>query len=163
MRAIGLFFLILLSGVAHAAGDTYPFDSEADRNRFETLTQELRCPKCQNQSIADSHAPIAADMRAEVHRLVQQGVSNDAIMAAMTSRFGEFVRYRPELEKRTLLLWFTPLIVVVVGIVAVTLLVIRSRRSARTSEPVLSEADRARLDRLLDADESPRDTPSQHS
>ncbi|TBW59407.1 cytochrome c-type biogenesis protein CcmH [Marinobacter halodurans] len=163
MRTIGLVLLILLSSVAHAAGDTYPFDNDADRNRFETLTRELRCPKCQNQSIADSHAPIAADMRAEVHRLVQQGESNDAIMAAMTSRFGEFVRYRPELERRTLLLWFTPLVVVVVGIAAVVILVIRSRRSARIGEPVLSEADRARLDRLLDADESPRDTSSHHS
>ena len=163
MRVVGLVILILLSGTVHAAGDTYPFDNDAQRDRFETLTQELRCPKCQNQSIADSHAPIAADMRAEVHRLVQQGASNDAIMTAMTSRFGEFVRYRPELEKRTLLLWFTPLIVVLVGVAAVVTLVIRSRRAALRDEPGLSESDRARLDRLLDADPSPRDTPSQHS
>lgn len=164
MRLFALFGLLALSLWVHAAGDTYPLDSAADRERFETLTQELRCPKCQNQSIADSHAPIASDMRAEVHRLVQQGESNEAIMNAMTSRFGEFVRYRPELDRRTFLLWFTPLIVVLVGVAAVVVVVIRSRRSRPDATPVLSESDRARLDEWLADDASTRnsDAPRSH-
>lgn len=149
MRLLIMMGLCFLSLFVHAATDTYPLNSAADRQRFETLTQELRCPKCQNQSIADSHAPIASDMRAEVHRLVQQGESNEAIMNAMTSRFGEFVRYRPELDKRTFLLWFTPLIVILVGIAAVSVVVIRSRRSRPDDSSVLSAADQARLDEWL--------------
>tara|TARA_R100001440_G_scaffold64237_8_gene84813 strand:+ start:28959 stop:29372 length:414 start_codon:yes stop_codon:yes gene_type:complete len=122
--------------------------SDADRERFQELTKELRCPKCQNQSIADSNAPIASDMREAVHKLVQEGQSNEDIMLAMTSRFGEFVRYRPELDPRTFLLWFTPLIVIVLGLIAVAIVVIRSRRNA-TSEPVLTEDERSKVDAML--------------
>lgn len=151
MRPLILILLMCLGCAVYAATESYPLDTEAERERFNTLTSELRCPKCQNQSIADSNAPIASDMRAEVHRLVQQGESNEAIMSAMTSRFGEFVRYRPELDQRTFLLWFTPLIVVVVGVAAVTLVVLRSRRSASSdTRPVLSEAERRKLEGWLD-------------
>lgn len=149
MRVALLICLFALGGLVQAATESYPLDSEAERERFNTLTSELRCPKCQNQSIADSNAPIASDMRAEVHRLVQQGESNEAIMQAMTSRFGEFVRYKPELDQRTFLLWFTPLIVVVIGVAAVTLVVIRSRRASPDNEPVLSETDRRKLEGWL--------------
>ncbi|BES71935.1 cytochrome c-type biogenesis protein CcmH [Marinobacter nanhaiticus D15-8W] len=157
MREFLLISLLLLGGLAHAASESYPLDSEAERERFNTLTSELRCPKCQNQSIADSNAPIASDMRAEVHRLVQQGESNEAIMEAMTSRFGEFVRYKPELDQRTFLLWFTPLIVVVIGVAAVALVVVRSRRASSENEPVLSETDRRKVDGWLSENASPSD------
>ncbi|WP_148862368.1 cytochrome c-type biogenesis protein [Marinobacter fonticola] len=151
MRNWVLILLLCMGGGAvQAASDTYPLDSQAERERFNTLTSELRCPKCQNQSIADSNAPIASDMRAEVHRLIQQGQSSDEIMQAMTSRFGEFVRYRPELDQRTFLLWFTPLIVVVVGLAVVAVVVRRSRRSAAGDAPVLSDEERRKLEGWLE-------------
>lgn len=157
MRVYVLICLLALGGLAQAASESYPLDSVTERERFNTLTSELRCPKCQNQSIADSNAPIASDMRAEVHRLVQQGESNEAIMEAMTSRFGEFVRYKPELDQRTFLLWFTPLIVVVIGAAAVALVVIRSRRAGSDTEPVLSETDRRKVEGWLSEHTSPSD------
>lgn len=148
MRPLILVILLCVVGAVQASTESYPLASDADRERFQELTKELRCPKCQNQSIADSNAPIASDMREAVHKLVQEGQSNEDIMLAMTSRFGEFVRYRPELDPRTFLLWFTPLIVIVLGLVAVAVVVIRSRRNA-TSEPVLTEDERSKVDAML--------------
>jgi cytochrome c-type biogenesis protein CcmH len=135
----------------------YPLDSAADRERFQTLTKELRCPKCQNQSIADSNAPISSDMRKQVYQRVKAGQSNEMIMEAMVSRFGEFVRYRPPFDQRTVLLWLTPLIVVLIGLGAVILVVVRSR-GKQTGGPVVSEAERHRLDVLL-ADDSANHDP----
>ncbi|PAV26445.1 cytochrome c-type biogenesis protein CcmH [Tamilnaduibacter salinus] len=154
MRAFCLLALLLVTLNAAATSATYQFESEADRERFRTLTSELRCPKCQNQAIADSNAPIASDMREQVHRMVVEGRSNDAIMEAMVSRFGEFVRYRPQVEPRTWLLWLTPLIAVGVGLIVIGVLLIRSSRRSPESS-VLSEEDRQRADALLNG--SPRD------
>lgn len=162
MRSLLLILLMCLGQTVQAATEAYPLDSEAERERFNTLTNELRCPKCQNQSIADSNAPIASDMRSEVHRLVQQGESNEEIMEAMTSRFGEFVRYRPELDQRTFLLWFTPLIVVVIGGVAVALVVLRSGQSASDGRPVLSEAEQRKLEGWLDYEANDSDEAGRH-
>jgi len=148
LRPLILVILLCVVGTVQASTESYPLASDADRERFQELTKELRCPKCQNQSIADSNAPIASDMREAVHKLVQEGQSNEDIMLAMTSRFGEFVRYRPELDPRTFLLWFTPLIVIVLGLIAVAIVVIRSRRNA-TSEPVLTEDERSKVDAML--------------
>jgi cytochrome c-type biogenesis protein CcmH len=77
-----------IAGVAHAAIDTYEFAREADRERFRELTKELRCPKCQNQDIADSNAPIAADLRKEIFRMLGEGKDNQQIIDFMVDRYG---------------------------------------------------------------------------
>ena len=97
-----------LAGVAHAAIDTYEFAKDGDRERFRELTKELRCPKCQNQDIADSNAPIAADLRKEIFRMLGEGKDNQQIIDFMVDRYGDFVRYKPALTARTWLLWFGP-------------------------------------------------------
>jgi cytochrome c-type biogenesis protein CcmH len=97
-----------LAGVAHAAIDTYEFAKEGDRERFRELTKELRCPKCQNQDIADSNAPIAADLRKEIFRMLGEGKDNQQIIDFMVDRYGDFVRYKPALNAKTALLWFGP-------------------------------------------------------
>jgi cytochrome c-type biogenesis protein CcmH len=97
-----------LVGVAHAAIDTYEFAKEGDRERFRELTKELRCPKCQNQDIADSNAPIAADLRKEIFRMLGEGKDNQQIIDFMVDRYGDFVRYKPALNAKTALLWFGP-------------------------------------------------------
>jgi len=74
-----------LAGVAHAAIDTYEFAKDADRERFRELTKELRCPKCQNQDIADSNAPIAADLRKEIFRMLGEGKDNQQIIDFMST------------------------------------------------------------------------------
>lgn len=158
LRWFLLILVYLISPGAWGQSDNamYPLDSAADRERFQTLTKELRCPKCQNQSIADSGAPIASDMREQVYQRIKAGQSNETIMNAMVARFGEFVRYRPRFEQRTLLLWLTPLIVVFVGFMTVVILVVRSRRKDQY-EPAITEADKKRLNTLLAADSASHD------
>jgi len=88
-----------LAGVAKAAIDTYQFRDEAERERYQQLTKELRCPKCQNQDIADSNAPIAADLRREIFRMLGEGKNNQQIVDFMVDRYGDFVRYKPALVR----------------------------------------------------------------
>ncbi|WP_296253612.1 cytochrome c-type biogenesis protein [Pseudomonas sp. UBA4194] len=139
-----------LSGVVHAAIDTYQFADDAQRQRFRELTQELRCPKCQNQDIADSNAPIAADLRREIFRMLGEGKDNAQIIDFMVDRYGEFVRYKPALTARTWLLWFGPAGLLLGGLVVIGVMVRRRRRQPASSPRDLSAAERARLAALLD-------------
>lgn len=142
---------VALCGNLQAAIDTYEFDNEADRQRYRTLVEELRCPKCQNQNIADSNAPIAMDLRAEIYRMLEEGRSNDEIIEHLVLRYGDFVRYKPPLDARTFLLWFGPAALLLGGMGA--LLVIVRRRRRIESSPVaaeLSPEERERLATLLD-------------
>jgi cytochrome c-type biogenesis protein CcmH len=116
------------------------------------LTQELRCPKCQNQDIADSNAPIAADLRREIFRMLGEGKDNQQIVDFMVDRYGEFVRYKPALTARTWLLWFGPGALLVVGVGVILLIVRRRKHSGADTEPELSPEERTRLATLLDKD-----------
>lgn len=139
-----------LAGVAQAAIDTYQFANDAERDRYRELTQELRCPKCQNQDIADSNAPIAADLRREIFRMLGEGKDNQQIIDFMVDRYGEFVRYKPALTARTWLLWFGPGVLLVGGVGVILLIVGRRRATGTDAEPELSPEERARLATLLD-------------
>ncbi|WP_265533107.1 cytochrome c-type biogenesis protein [Pseudomonas saponiphila] len=139
-----------IAGVAQAAIDTYQFASDAERERFHELTKELRCPKCQNQDIADSNAPIAADLRKEIFRMLGEGKDNQQIIDFMVDRYGDFVRYRPALTGKTALLWFGPAGLLLGGLVIIAVIV-RRRRVERSDSPnTLSVEERQRLDQLLD-------------
>lgn len=139
-----------LVGVAHAAIDTYEFSKDGDRERFRELTKELRCPKCQNQDIADSNAPIAADLRKEIFRMLGEGKDNQQIIDFMVDRYGDFVRYKPALTGKTALLWFGPAGLLLGGLVIIAVIV-RRRRVERSDSPnTLSVEERQRLDQLLD-------------
>nr|WP_314570439.1 cytochrome c-type biogenesis protein [uncultured Pseudomonas sp.] len=141
--------LLSLSGVARAAIDTYQFANDQMRERFHQLTQQLRCPKCQNQDIADSNAPIAGDLRREIHRLLTEGKDDGQIIEFMVDRYGAFVRYKPALTARTGLLWFGPAVLLVVGVGVIALTLRRRRRQPATSTRDLDPAERARLAALL--------------
>ncbi|QKZ06018.1 cytochrome c-type biogenesis protein [Pseudomonas eucalypticola] len=141
-----------LAGVAQAAIDTYQFANDAERDRYRELTQELRCPKCQNQDIADSNAPIAADLRREIFRMLGEGKTNPQIVEFMVDRYGEFVRYKPALTARTWLLWFGPGVLLVGGVGVILLIVRRRKHTSLAAEPALSPDERARLTTLLDKD-----------
>lgn len=97
-------------GVAAPLDETAPlqFRNAAEEARFHALTAELRCVQCQNQSVADSNAPIAHDVRRQVLALMQQGRSDADIQHYLVERYGEFVLYRPRVEPATWLLWFGP-------------------------------------------------------
>jgi cytochrome c-type biogenesis protein CcmH len=148
--------LLFAAGAMAEVADVYDFADRAEEQRYQELISELRCPKCQNQNIADSNAPIAKDMRDEVYRMMQDGASNQEITQALVARFGEFVRYKPELDSRTFLLWATPAIAVLGGLLVVAGVVIRGRRVA-AGQPALSAEEKARADRMLaDGDEQRR-------
>lgn len=152
IRKLSLFWMLTLmlaaGSVQGAEDDVYPLESQADRERFQTLIKELRCPKCQNQNIADSDAPIATDMRDEVYRMVSEGASNDEVVGALVDRFGEFVLYKPPFDARTMLLWLLPLIVVIIGVAVVATIVVRSRRYPEKGTE-LSEEQRRQAEDIL--------------
>lgn len=139
-----------LATVAHAAIDAYEFRDEAERARYVELTKELRCPKCQNQDIADSNAPIAADLRKEIFRMLGEGQSNQQIIAFMVDRYGDFVRYKPALNSRTWLLWFGPAGLLIGGLLVIGVIVVRRRGQGRGESDALSDEERQRLAHLLD-------------
>ncbi|CAB5551865.1 Cytochrome c-type biogenesis protein CcmH precursor [Citrobacter werkmanii] len=137
----------LLSFQALAAIDTYPFKNEAQEQQFRQLTAQLRCPKCQNNSIADSNSMIAADMRKKVWQLMEEGQSNQQITDYMVARYGNFVTYEPPVTLATLILWLLPACFVLGGALVIFRLS-RHPRAARETE--LSPHEQARLQALLD-------------
>ena len=144
-------FGLTLTGVAHAAIDTYEFANDAERDRFRELTKELRCPKCQNQDIADSNAPIATDLRREIYRMLGEGKDNQQILDFMVARYGDFVLYKPALTSKTAVLWCGPLALLVGGLVVIGVIVGRRRRTGQVAgSDTLSAEERKRLDTLLD-------------
>ena len=87
--------------------------------RFEHITQQLRCLVCQNESIADSNVELASDLRRQVREMLVAGRSDDAIFTFMTDRYGEFVRFSPPLEPKTLLIWGAPFIMLLLGVIII--------------------------------------------
>ncbi|EHM8753557.1 cytochrome c-type biogenesis protein CcmH [Salmonella enterica] len=112
-----LMLALVISGSARATTDVMPFKDEAQEQQFRQLTEQLRCPKCQNNSIADSNAMIATDMRRRVYDLMQEGRSRQEIIDYMVARYGNFVTYDPPLTPLTVLLWVLPLAAIVPGAV----------------------------------------------
>lgn len=141
IRALLLAFVLMLStgtALAQAANDAAPltFRDPAEERRFHVLVSELRCVMCQNQSLADSNAQIAVDLRREVLELMRQGRSDTQIKEFLVARYGEFVLYRPQVESKTWLLWFGPALVLLAGGVLVIGAV---RRRSRGSTPTTGE------------------------
>lgn len=129
MTKCAMLLLLLLSPVAQAqVVDTWVFSSPEQRQTALNIAGELRCPQCQNQSLLESTAPVAVSMRHEVFSMVEQGKTKSDIMAFMTQRYGDFVQYNPPLKMHTGLLWFTPLLLLLL-IVAVLWRVIRMQRA----------------------------------
>lgn len=100
---------------AFAADGQQSFDDAALDARYQALLHEIRCPKCPNASIAESNAPVAADLRREVRRLIGEGASDDEIKTFLASRYGEFVLYSPRLSPKTAVLWLMPLALLGLG------------------------------------------------
>jgi cytochrome c-type biogenesis protein CcmH len=126
LQAVLVAFL-LFAGIAHAqAIEPMPFANHAQELRFQHLTHELRCPMCQNETLADSNAPIARDLRNQIFKMMQQGKSDDEIKQYLVARYSKFVLYDPPLTRGTWLLWFGPLLILLGG-AGVVLVAIRKR------------------------------------
>jgi len=127
MKWLLLTLSLFVSMGALAEQDRYQFDNNEQAILFEELTKELRCPKCQNQNIADSDAVVAKDLRDKVLVLVKEGKSKDEVIDYMIDRFGYFVHYDPPVTPATLVLWVLPVLIVIVGF---GFIVIRQRKAS---------------------------------
>ena len=146
-RAI-FFFIFLLFGSSAAAGEAKPVgDDPALEERVTAVATELRCLVCQNQTLADSHAPLAVDLRNQIRERMRAGASERDIIDFMVARYGDFVLYRPPFKATTVPLWAGPIVLMIGGL---ALLFLRLRRRGREPEQALSEEERARAAALLE-------------
>ena len=145
--------LLLLSSAAMAVEDVVKFSDESLRPRYQQLLEELRCPKCQNQNLADSNSAISQDLRAEVQRLLEQDLTDAEIKEYLKNRYSEFILYRPEVNRATWFLWAAPVLLVLLG----GLIVLRLSRRKKSSDPepvdknLRSVDQQQRLDELLNS------------
>jgi cytochrome c-type biogenesis protein CcmH len=152
MRALGFAVLsLLLANMAVASSAVVEFSDESLRIRYQQLVQELRCPKCQNQNLADSNSPISEDLRAQVHRLLEQGMTDREIKDYLKSRYSEFILYRPEVNQNTWLLWAAPVLFLLFGLWILYRMYFNRPSSdiSVAQNDQLSSVDQQRLDRLL--------------
>ena len=144
---------LLIAPSAHAVQPDEILADPALETRARTLSRELRCMVCQNQSIDDSDAPLARDLRLLVRERLTAGDSDNQVLDFLTARYGEFVLLKPRFGWDTALLWLAPAGVLAIGAYGLVVLLRRRREnpgSAESQEPQLSESERARLAELID-------------
>ena len=141
---VGLWLSLSLSA---SAIDVYEFNSPAQEAQYQALVAELRCPKCQNQNLAGSNAPIAQDLKKKTYDMVMDGQTDQQIRAYMIDRYGDFVTYRPPIRRSTWILWFFPPLLLV--LVLSGWLVTVHRRQRQTATQQLSATEQQRLQALL--------------
>ncbi|MCH8537435.1 MAG: cytochrome c-type biogenesis protein CcmH [Alkalimonas sp.] len=110
MRALYLLLLLSISAAWADGQEILPFDDDSKRKLYQELTQQLRCPQCQNQNISESNAVVSIDMREKTYELVQQGFSKQEVIEYMVDRYGYFVHYSPPLNALTIMLWVLPVL-----------------------------------------------------
>lgn len=143
-----LLVVILLLPSLAAAGEAAPLaENPQIEARLKTLAVELRCLVCQNQTLADSNAPLAEDLRREVREMIAKNMSDKEIIDFLVTRYGDFVLYRPPLKTTTTLLWVGPFLLLIGG--ATALILALRRRQKKLADVALSEAERNRVAQLL--------------
>jgi len=130
--------LLVFSITSYAAVEYRKFDQPEQEAVYKTLIEEIRCLVCQNQTIADSNAELAQDLRRQVYEMLQQGKSKDEIADFMTQRYGDFVLYNPPFKAKTGLLWVGPIVFLVIGLV---MLFLFTRRKRNTQNIKLTEEE----------------------
>ena len=147
---------LAISFSAQAAIEVYDFDSVQQEAQYRGLIEELRCPKCQNQNLAGSDAPIAQDLKQKTYDMIKEGRSDSEIRAYMQERYGDFITYKPPVRPSTWILWFFPPLLLIVLVIGWFWQSKRSQRVARGQSGVtvdgaaaLSATEKAELDHLL--------------
>ena len=121
---------------------------EQQKARYQALIAELRCPMCLNANLAGSDAPIAADLRAEIHEQILAGKSDDEILGFLVDRYGQFILYKPRLQAATALLWFAPPLLLLAGFFILRRM-LSNRRQLAAEQGTLTEQEQQRLQALL--------------
>lgn len=150
MKPLIILFLLVFSGSSFAV-DYRQLPTPEQQEAYESLTSELRCLVCQNQTIADSNAELASDLRRQVYEMLQQGKSKDEILRFMTDRYGDFVLYKPPFKAKTSLLWLGPAAFLMIGLFVVFVFVRRKRAAAVTQ---ISAEKEQKIRSLLDKGDS---------
>ena len=162
VRAMAMMLLVVgLSMSAWANIDTYQFDNPRQEAQYRALIEEFRCPKCQNQNLAGSDAPIAQDLKQKTYDMVKDGRSDAEIRQYMNERYGDFISYKPPVRPSTWILWFFPPVLLVFVMLA---WFIRNRNSSKRAAVIanpiedgyapLSAAEQQRLQDLLNANDN---------
>ena len=162
VRAMAM--VLLLAGLSMSAWaniDTYQFDNPRQEAQYRALIEEFRCPKCQNQNLAGSDAPIAQDLKQKTYDMVKDGRSDGEIRQYMNERYGDFISYKPPVRPSTWILWFFPPVLLVFVMLA---WFIRNRNSSKRAAVIdnpieegyapLSAAEQQRLQNLLNANDN---------
>lgn len=145
---LGLIMGLMALGIpAYSQVDTFQFDTDEQQQRFRRLSNELRCPMCQNTNLTGSTGGVAEDLRREVHRMIMAGITDQEIEQFMFDRYGDFIFYRPRLRAETVLLWFGPLVFLLIGGYVVFNIV---RKSKFDESKSLNDEEQRRLSELLE-------------
>ena len=128
--------------------DTFAFDNDEQQQRFRTLSNEFRCPMCQNTNLTGSTGGVAEDLRREIHRMIMAGFTNEEIEQFMFERYGDFIFYRPRLRAETVLLWFGPLIFLFIG-GFIAFGIWRRAKAVNVTDVRLDSKQQAQLEELL--------------
>ncbi|MDP2562639.1 cytochrome c-type biogenesis protein [Psychrobium sp. 1_MG-2023] len=153
-------FLLCLSmsfSVLANSVETYEFSKPEYEVRFHELNKILRCPKCQNQNLSDSNSMISQDLRREVRRMLEEGRSDEQIMEYLVMRYGQFVLYKPKVDRVTYFLWYGPIGFAVIGLGILGYVVVRQRRKSKSevvkesieAEQQLDDDEQKALDKIL--------------
>lgn len=164
VRAMAMAMVLLVAGLSMSAWaniDTYQFDNPRQEAQYRALIEEFRCPKCQNQNLAGSDAPIAQDLKQKTYDMVKDGRSDAEIRQYMNERYGDFISYKPPVRPSTWILWFFPPVLLVFVMLA---WFIRNRNSSKRAAVIanpieegyapLSAAEQQRLQDLLNANDN---------
>ena len=150
-----LALLLIARNQAFAAIEAHEFDSDLQRQRYQSFIEEMRCPKCQNQNLAGSDSPISADLRRELYAMIKQGKSDKEIVDFMVDRYGDFILYRPRVTPITYVLWGAPITLLIVGVIVLIIILRRRRQLALIqSSQELTQDEKKRLQSLLGSTDS---------
>jgi len=149
---IYILFIVSLSLQSEATKEVYGFANDVDQERFYTLVDTYRCPKCQSSNLAGSNAPIAKDLKREIHRLIEEGKTDKQIETFLSSRYGDFILYKPAIRKNTLILWIGPFALFLLIIFFAVRWNITSKKQSKDleDENIVKTIERTRLKKLVE-------------
>ena len=146
--------LLSFTAESESSKEVYSFVIDENQERFYTLLDTYRCPKCQSSNLSGSNAPIAKDLKREIHRLIEEGKTDEQIEAFLRSRYGDFILYKPALRKNTLILWLGPFILLSLIVFLVVSWNMSSKRKTKDleAEQIVKVRERTRLKKLFEED-----------
>jgi len=146
--------LLSFTAESESSKEVYSFVIDENQERFYTLLDTYRCPKCQSSNLSGSNAPIAKDLKREIHRLIEEGKTDEQIEVFLRSRYGDFILYKPALRKNTLILWLGPFILLSLIVFLVVSWNMSSKRKSKDleAEQYVKVIERTRLKKLFEED-----------